>query len=76
MKKSWVELSEKPMKYVPKDKKQIHAYGGISYYGKTQLVFVSGTSQYKSPFVQNKKRKSKGCGAYEYCQVLKEKLLP
>ena len=35
MKKSWVELSEKPMKYVPKDKKQIHAYGGISYYGKT-----------------------------------------
>jgi hypothetical protein len=50
MKKEWVELSDKPLKFVPKDKKQVHAYGGISYYGQTDLVFLSGTSSYTSPF--------------------------
>ncbi len=76
MKKAWVKVQNKPLKYVPKDKKQIHAYGGITYYGLTDLVMVSGTSQYDSPFRSTRSKRSKGCGAYEYCQVLKQKLLP
>ncbi len=44
MKKAWVKVQNKPLKYVPKGKKQIHAYGGITYYGLTDLMMVSGTS--------------------------------
>lgn len=71
MKKAWVEFSDQPLKFVPKDKKQVHAYGGITYYGQTELIFVSGTSAYKSPFRSSRSKRSKGCGAYEYCEVLK-----
>jgi hypothetical protein len=50
-KKAWVTHSSKPLRYTAKEKYQVHAYAGISYYGKTSLIFVTGTTGH---FVQTR----------------------
>ncbi len=32
---------------------------------------VTGSSGYNSPFRSSRSKRSKGCGAFEYCEVLK-----
>ena len=46
---------------------QVHAYGGITRYGQTDLVFVTGTSKQKSPYINPRTGKPhKGVCALEF----------
>ena len=51
----------------------IHAYAGLTAFGVTPLIYVSGTAK---PLNKSSKYKSKGVTAKEYIEVLDTKLLP
>lgn len=72
-KKAWVRHSSQPLRYTAKEKYQVHAYAGISYYGKTSLVFATGTTGLNA---RSKKGKDKGVNSIEYCEILKNQLIP
>lgn len=72
-KKAWVDSKAKPIKYTAKDKHQLHAYAGITYYGATSLIFVSVSNGHSR---STRSFGSKGVGAEEYCTILEDKLLP
>jgi hypothetical protein len=54
----------------------LHAYAGITAFGKTQLVFVSGTTGMRPSFKNAKGEYMKGVGAAEFQHVLRTKLVP
>eukprot|EP00775_Hariotina_reticulata_P003470 gene3470-biopygen5162 len=59
----------------PNKSQQLHVYGGITAHGKTQLVFVSGTTGH-SKVCYNRKGALSGVGAKENQDILKKKLMP
>jgi DDE superfamily endonuclease len=54
----------------------LHAYAGITAFGKTHLVFVSGTTGMRPSFKNGKGEWMKGVGAAEFQHVLQTKLVP
>lgn len=66
-KRCWVLEKEKNEQVGDRKPMKIHVYAGISYTGRTQLVFCTGTSQ-QAPF----KKGRRGVGAAEY----QERVLP
>lgn len=67
-KKAWVTHTSKPLRHVAKEKYQVHAYAGISYYGKTSLIFVTGTTGH---YNSSRTPGSKGVKSGEYCNILR-----
>ena len=64
---------------IAKPKKTIaaHVYMGISYYGTTKLMFVTGTHKQASKFINPKtKRLHVGVGGDEYGEVLSQHFVP
>jgi len=53
---------------VAKEKYSVHAYAGISYYGKTSLIFATGTTGYCT---EARSPGAKGVKSKEYCHILK-----
>lgn len=54
----------------------MHAYAGITWFGKTDLIFVTGTTGATSSFIDVDKKQGRGVGAAEYGNVLRKALLP
>lgn len=59
--------------YTTRQKEQVHAYGAISYYGQSQLYFVSGTKGVKKQMFWGN---GPGVNSMEYTHMLKHDLLP
>ena len=59
----------------PNKSQQLHVYGGISAHGKTELVFVSGTTGHSKVYY-NSKGKLSGVGAEEFQDIMEKKLIP
>lgn len=64
-----------PVKTKVNKSDKVHAYGGISAHGKTNLHFVTGTTGLKKRY-KGKKGLLDGVGAEEVQDVLGQKLLP
>jgi transposase len=74
--KRWAFPGQRRVVATVKHSQKVHAYAGISRYGVTELVFVSGTTGRVSPYINPKTRKphSGVCGA-EYEEVIAPKLI-
>lgn len=70
--KRWVLAGTKPTRPSTKFPSKVHVYAGVSYYGKTELRFATGTTGLKSEFSKTQK----GVGAAEYQSILSDTLLP
>lgn len=70
--KRWVLAGTKPTRPSTKFPSKVHVYAGVSYYGKTELHFATGTTALKNTFSKTQK----GVGAAEYQSILSETLLP
>ena len=70
--KRWVLAGTKPTRPSTKFPSKVHVYAGVSYYGKTELRFATGTTGLKSTFSKTQK----GVGAAEYRSILSDTLLP
>ena len=56
---------------------KVHVYGGVSYYGKTKLVFATGTTGFVSKYANPKTKKPyAGVCAEEYQDILRDELFP
>ena len=64
--KRWVLAGTKPTRPSTKFPSKVHVYAGVSYYGKTELRFATGTTGLKSEFSKTQK----GVGAAEYQCIL------
>ena len=79
--KKWVKKGTKPVACKPIKGKQLHVYGGVTKYGVTRLIRVTGSTGHpKKYFSYNKKLKAvvqhTGVGAEEFQDVLWEELQP
>jgi hypothetical protein len=79
--KKWVEKGTKPVACKPVKGKQLHVYAGVTKYGVTHLIRVTGTTGHPTKyFKHDKKLKVKvqhtGVGADEFQDVLWEELQP
>jgi transposase len=74
--KRWAFPGQRRVVATVKHSQKVHAYAGISRYGTTELVFVSGTTGRVSPYTNPKTRKphSGVCGA-EYEEIIAPKLI-
>ena len=70
--KRWVLAGSKPTQAGVKFPSKVHVYAGVSYHGKTDLHFATGTTGLKSTFSKTQR----GVGALEYQAVLEQTLLP
>ena len=70
--KRWVLAGTKPTRPSTKFPSKVHVYAGVSYYGKTELRFATGTTGLKSEFSKTRR----GVGAAEYQSILSDTLLP
>ena len=70
--KRWVLVGTKPTRPSTKFPSKVHVYAGVSYYGKTDLHFATGTTGLKSSYSQTQR----GVGASEYQSILSTTLLP
>jgi hypothetical protein len=70
--KRWVLAGTKPTRPSTKFPSKVHVYAGVSYYGKTELRFATGTTGLKSEF----SKFQKGVAAAEYQSILSDTLLP
>lgn len=79
--KKWVRKGTKPVACKPVKGKQLHVYGGITKYGVTRLIRVTGTTGHPKKYLRYcKKAKAmvqhSGVGAVEFQEVLGEELQP
>jgi hypothetical protein len=79
--KKWVEKGTKPVACKPVKGKQLHVYAGVTKYGVTRLIRVTGSTGHpKKYFKYVKKLKAlvqhTGVGAEEFQEVLWEELQP
>ena len=75
----WAMIGTRPTAGRPNRSQQLHVYGGITAYGKTELVFVTGTTGHRHYKYQSGKRKGQemtGVGAEEFQDVMRAKLVP
>lgn len=75
-KKVWVRIGHKAVVFKPNKSQQLHAYAGISAFGKTSLFYVSGTTGLKTQYTNSKGGKLKGVGAQEFQELLVNKIMP
>jgi hypothetical protein len=69
--KRWVLAGTKPTQPSIKFPSKVHVYAGVSYYGKTELRFATGTTGLQSEF----SKMQRGVGAAEYQTILGDTLL-
>jgi hypothetical protein len=74
--KYWVKKGHKVLVHKPNKAQQLHAYAGISIYGKTPLFFVTGTTGLNTNFYNSKGEKLRGVGAEEFQEMMEKQLLP
>jgi transposase len=66
--KIWYVGGERPTSALPKSSLKVHVYYGVTFYGPTEPVFVTGGGSQKSKVVNPKtKVLLRGVGALEYC---------
>lgn len=74
--KQWLHPDDKQTEQIPKHASAVHVYMGVSYFGTTKLVFVTGTTGQKSPFINPRTSQPyDGVCALEYQQVVLPALL-
>jgi hypothetical protein len=79
--KKWVRKGTKPVACKPIKGKQLHVYGGITKYGVTRLIRVTGSTGHPKKYLKYcKKAKAmvqhNGLGAVEFQEMLAEELQP
>lgn len=75
--KVWTRIGSKPVEYRVRKGQQLHVYAGITRYGATELVRVTGTTGLAPRFTKPRGvEKHRGVGAREFQQVLRRTLLP
>lgn len=79
--KKWVRKGTKPVASKPNKSQQLHVYAGITKYGVTRLIRVTGSTKHtKKYFKYCKKAKAMvqhtGVGAEEFQEVLGQELQP
>lgn len=79
--KKWVRKGTKPVACKPVKGKQLHVYGGITKYGVTRLIRVTGTTGHPKKYLRYCKKvkamvQHSGVGAVEFQEVLGEELQP
>lgn len=77
----WVPKGTKPVQPKPLRSQKVHVYGGITKYGKTSLVYATGTTglrkRYFRPARPGKKRVAyDGVCAAEFQDIMKQHLVP
>lgn len=77
----WVPKGTKPVQLKPLKSQKLHVYGGISKYGKTSLVYATGTTglrkRYLKPARPGKQRvQYDGVCAAEFQDIMKQHLVP
>lgn len=77
----WVPKGTRPVQPKPIKSQKVHVYAGICKYGKTNLVYATGTTglrkRYFKPARPGKKRVAyDGVGAAEFQDIMKQHLVP
>lgn len=72
----WVYVDEEEEAFKPNHPSCVNVYGGITRYGKTDLVVVSGTDGFATPYKNQQGKAAKNIGITEYKGVLLHGLLP
>lgn len=71
----WTRAGASTKRAVPLHPLQLHVYGGICAFGKTDLVHATGTTGMKSKYLQKGVRAS-GVVSDEYCDIMADGLVP
>jgi hypothetical protein len=71
----WMQRGRRAQRMAVSKPVSVHVYGGITAFGKTRLVRVSGTTGIKSKYSHKGKRLT-GVGALEFQDVLRDTLVP
>lgn len=75
--RAWGRNGSRRMAHLPKHCGGVHAYMGVTYYGCTDLIFVTGTAGQKSKHINPKTgRLHDGVCSAEYIQLVEHQLLP
>lgn len=75
--KVWTKIGSTPVEYKVRKGQQLHVYAGITRYGATDLVRVTGTTGLAPRFTKpGGVEKFRGVGAKEFQHVLKRHLFP
>ena len=74
--KVWLNPNLANAQPLPKHSSAVHCYMGVTYFGTTNLIFVTGTTGYKSPFINDVTGQAyKGVCGQEYVEVILPKLI-
>ena len=73
--KVWHKPSPSKVQRLPKHATGIHVYMGVTCFGVTRLIFVTGTAGQTSKFVDKKGKALKGVGGQEYVEEVLPVLL-
>jgi DDE superfamily endonuclease len=71
----WMRRGRRTQRMAVNKPNSVHVYGGVSAFGKTRLVRVSGTTGIKSKYTHKGKRLT-GVGALEFQDALRDALVP
>jgi hypothetical protein len=66
--KVWHEPNKGRVQRLPKHATAVHCYMGVTYFGATKLVFVTGTAGHACSFTNKKGKPLKGVGGQEYVE--------
>jgi len=75
----WHLKGTRPIAGRPNRSQQLHVYGGITAHGKTDLVYVTGTTGHHDYRYQSGKslgQKMSGMGSQEFQEIMRDKLVP
>lgn len=72
----WAFDGEVEAAFKPNHPSSVNVYAGITEFGTTDLVVVSGTTGFQSPYTNKAGQQSRNIGIAEYKNVLLEGLLP
>lgn len=75
----WHLKGTRPIAGRPNKSQQLHVYGGITAHGKTELVYVTGTTghhDYRYQSGKSKGQKMSGMGSQEFQDIMRNKLVP
>lgn len=75
--RQWQRAGESNGEPTPKHSDKVHVYGAVTYKGKSNLVFVTGTTGKRSKYINPKTNQlHTGVQAREYQDVVKDDLVP
>lgn len=75
--KVWTKIGSKPVEYRVRKGQQLHVYAGITHFGATELVRVTGTTGLAPRFTKPRGvEKHRGVGAQEFQWVMRRHLVP